>query len=94
MRSSDGANINDSTVPFQNIVLTDVDGDAPFNVLRMAAICHIKSKSGSYIKLPHNWQPVNEFCNPELFPMIYLCLFPYGIGGSEDPRRCSKLALK
>ena len=93
-RSSDSANIKDSTVPFQNVVITDVDGDAPINELRAAAVRHIKSKSGGYIELPHDPQPVNEFCNPKLFPMIYPCLFPYGIGGSEDPRRCSKLALK
>ena len=92
--SIDDANVGDSCIPFQNVVITDVDGDTPSNELRAAAVRHIKNKGGGYIELPHDPQPVNEFCNPELFPMIYPCLFPYGIGGSEDSKRCAKLSLK
>ncbi|KIM73535.1 hypothetical protein PILCRDRAFT_81058, partial [Piloderma croceum F 1598] len=44
--------------------------------------------------IPHNPEPVNEFCNPSLFPMIYPCLFPYGIGGLEYRKRSSGLTLK
>lgn len=81
-------------VPFQNVVITDVDGNAPANELRAAAVRHIKKKGGGYIEISHDPEPVNEFCNPSLFPMIYPCLFPYGIGGFEDSKRSSKLSLK
>jgi hypothetical protein len=76
--------IND--IPFQNIVITDVDGHAPSHELRAAAVRHVKRKGGGYIQVPHDPEPVNEFFNPELFPRIYPTLFPYGIGGPENPK--------
>jgi hypothetical protein len=79
--------------PFQSVVITDVDGHAPANELRAAAVRHMKRRGG-YVEIPHGPQPVNEFCNPQLFPMIYPTLFPYGIGGFEDSRRRSALSLK
>jgi hypothetical protein len=83
-----------NSIPFQNVVITDVDGQAPVNELRAAALRHIKKKGGGYIEIPHDREPVNEFFNPSLFPMIYPCLFPYGIGGFENAGRSSKLSLK
>ena len=67
--SAPGTNIND-TIPFQNVVITDVDGHAPSHELRAAALRHIKH-GGGYIQIPHDPTPVNEFRNPSLFPMIY-----------------------
>ena len=84
----------DAPIPFQNVVITDVDARAPANELRAAAVRHVIKKGGSYIEIPHDAQPVNEFCNPDLFPMIYPTLFPYGIGGLEDSDRESKLSMK
>jgi hypothetical protein len=84
----------DASTPFQNVVVTDVDGHAPPNELRAAAIRHVTKNGGGYIEIPHDPEPVNEFCNPDLFPMIYPTLFPYGIGGFEDPKRSSKISLK
>ncbi|KAH9848176.1 hypothetical protein C2E23DRAFT_710873, partial [Lenzites betulinus] len=81
-------------VQFQKVVITDVDGRAPSNQLRAAAIRHIKQKGGGYVELPHERDPVNEFCNPSLFPMIYPTLFPYGVGGFEDRSRASALSFK
>ncbi|KAI0717172.1 hypothetical protein C8Q76DRAFT_616571, partial [Earliella scabrosa] len=79
---------------FHRVVITDVDGRAPSNELRAAAIRHIKQKGGRWIQIPHDPLPVNEFCNPALFPMIYPTLFPYGIGGLEDSSRVARLSLK
>jgi hypothetical protein len=81
-------------IPFQNVVITDVDGSAPSNELRAAAMRHIKKKGGGYIEIPHDPEPVNEFFHPDMFPMIYPTLFPYGIGGFEDKKRSSRLSLK
>lgn len=80
--------------PLQNVVITDVDGTAPPNELRAAAWRHVKKKGNAYVEVPHDPEPVNEFCHPQLFPMIYPTLFPYGVGGVEDVKRCSKLGMK
>ncbi|KAH7924613.1 hypothetical protein BV22DRAFT_1105361 [Leucogyrophana mollusca] len=77
-----------------SVVVTDVDGNAPANELRAAAIRHIQKKGGGYIEIPHGSTPVNEFFNPSLFPMIYPTLYPYGLGGFENPARTVKLSMK
>jgi len=81
-------------IPFQNVVITDVDAHAPANELRAAAVRHVAKKGGCYLEIPHDAEPVNEFCNPGLFPMIYPTLFPFGIGGFEDSNCASKLSMK
>ncbi|TFK91103.1 hypothetical protein K466DRAFT_444903, partial [Polyporus arcularius HHB13444] len=78
---------------FQRVVVTDVDGRAPPNELRAAAVRHIKRKGGGFLQIPHGPTPVNEFSNPDLFPSMYPTLFPYGIGGLEDKKRVSPLSL-
>ncbi|KAF8202891.1 hypothetical protein BJ912DRAFT_800731, partial [Pholiota molesta] len=82
-----------SELPFQNVVITDVEGHAPANELRAAALRHVK-KGGGYMEIPHDPTPVNEFFNPDLFPMIYPTLFPYGIGGFENKNRKTPLSMK
>jgi hypothetical protein len=86
-----GVQTND--VPFQNVIITDVDGQAPSHELRAAALRHIK-QGGGYIQIPHDPTPVNEFCNPSLFPMIYPTLFPYGVGGFEDKSCLVPISMK
>jgi hypothetical protein len=76
------------------VVITDVDGNAPSNEFRAGAVRHIKKKGGGYVEIPHDPTPVNEFFNPELFPMIYPTLFPYGIGGFEDIKRTTQVSMK
>ncbi|KAG2152916.1 hypothetical protein DEU56DRAFT_727287, partial [Suillus clintonianus] len=79
---------------FESMVVTDVDGHASANELRAAAVRHIKNKGGGYLQIPHDPEPVNEFFNPDLFPMIYPTLFPYGLGGFEDHLRSERLSMK
>ncbi|KAK0196720.1 hypothetical protein F5146DRAFT_895093, partial [Armillaria mellea] len=81
-------------VPFWNVVITDVDGGASSNNLRAAAVRHIKHKGGGYIQIPHDPEPVEEFYNLTLFPMMYPTLFPYGVGGMEDKTRIKSISLK
>ncbi|KAJ6447664.1 hypothetical protein C8R47DRAFT_915082, partial [Mycena vitilis] len=81
-------------IPFQSVVVADVDGNAPSNELRSAALEHMKKPGSNYIELPHDPSPTNEFNNPSLFPMMYPTLFPYGIGGPEDCNRPTKLSFK
>ncbi|KAJ7251180.1 hypothetical protein B0H12DRAFT_1202807 [Mycena haematopus] len=84
-----------STVPFQNVIIADVDCHASSNELRVAALRHVKKKGGGYIQIPHDHDPANEFEKDSLLlPMIYPTLFPYGIGGPEDSKRPVPLSLK
>lgn len=88
------AQIEQHEPAFENVVVTDIDGNATSNQLRAAAMRHVKEKKGGYIEVPHDSKPVNEFFNPELFPMIYPTLYPYGIGGFEDSHREVPVSLK
>ena len=83
-----------TNIPFQNVVITDIDSHAPANELRAAAVRHIKEKGGAYFQIPHDPAPVNEFFNPRLFPSMYPTLFPYGIGGFEDKHRNVRVSFK
>ncbi|KAK0435106.1 uncharacterized protein EV420DRAFT_1623663 [Desarmillaria tabescens] len=77
----------DKEVPFQNVVISDVDGDASYADLKLAAFNHVKKNGQGYIRIPHDPEPCNEFNNPALLPMMYPSLFPYGVGGLEDSAR-------
>ncbi|KAJ6543193.1 hypothetical protein DFH09DRAFT_1249382 [Mycena vulgaris] len=67
---------SDGTIPFQNVVITDVDCHDSSNELRAAALRHVKNKGGGYIQIPHDRDPANEFKKDSLlFPMIPLFSF-------------------
>ncbi|KAL1664947.1 hypothetical protein GGF50DRAFT_126842 [Schizophyllum commune] len=77
-----------------NVVITDVDGNASPTDLRAAALRHVKQRGGGYVSVPHDPEPVDEFSSPDLFPMIYPTLFPYGIGGFDDCNRSTSLSMQ
>ncbi|KAJ7165491.1 hypothetical protein C8R43DRAFT_823581, partial [Mycena crocata] len=94
---SEFPNSSDNTsteIPFQSVVVDDVDGNAPSNELRSAAMRHLQKAGSNYIEIPHDRSPVNEYHNPDLFPMMYPTLFPYGLGGIEESARPSPLSFK
>jgi hypothetical protein len=70
-------------IPFDSVVVTNVEGHTSPNELRKAAIDHLKMPGKNYIGIPHDTNPVNEFKNPALFPMIYPTLYPYGLGAAR-----------
>ncbi|KAJ6525549.1 hypothetical protein DFH09DRAFT_1250699 [Mycena vulgaris] len=79
---------SDGTIPFQNVVITDVDCHAYSNELRAAALRHVKNKGGGYIQIPHDRDPANEFKKDSLlFPMILLFSFM----GSTDLKMSNAL---
>ena len=84
---------SDSPVQFESVVITDVDANSPSYQLKAAALRHAK-RGGSFIQVPHDTEPLNEFFNPAMFPMLYPTLFPYGIGGFEDRRRVVPIGLE
>jgi hypothetical protein len=79
---------------FDSIVVTGVPADASTNSMRAAAMLHMKTKGGGFLQIPHGDKPVNEFYNPELLPLTYPTLFPYGDGGFEDLGRSTPLSFK
>ncbi|THU90136.1 hypothetical protein K435DRAFT_608751, partial [Dendrothele bispora CBS 962.96] len=81
-------------VLFEGVVISDVSGNEPANVLRRAASKHVWQSGGSYIRYPHGSKPVSEFGNDQLFPMMYPCLFPYGLGGFGCPNRRVPVGMK
>ncbi|KAJ7148123.1 hypothetical protein C8R43DRAFT_889111, partial [Mycena crocata] len=82
------------SIPFQSVVVSDVDGNAASNILKAAALRHMKKTGSNYVEIPHGPKPMNEFKDPHLFPMMYPTLFPYGLGGFEDQQRRSPLSFK
>ncbi|KAJ7892947.1 hypothetical protein B0H13DRAFT_1625354, partial [Mycena leptocephala] len=85
----------DDSIPFQSIVITDIDCHASSNELRAAALRHVQKRGGGYIQIPHDHEPENEFRKDSLlFPLIYPTLFPYGIGGPNDVKRTVPISLK
>jgi hypothetical protein len=83
-----------SDVPFERVVISDVDGHASSNELWAVAVQHVKKWEGGYIEIPHGPSPINEFDNPWLFPIMYSTLYPYGLGEFEDKARSSCISLK
>jgi hypothetical protein len=81
------------SITFESVVVTDVKGHESSRVLRKAATRHLNKPGGNYLELRHDPTPVNEFNNPDLFPLIYQTLFPYGLGGVEDKRRRTRLSF-
>ena len=81
-------------VAFQNVVISDVNNSATFNDMSAAAFRHVKKKGKGYLQVGRESRPVDEFDNPSMLPMCYPSLFPYGIGGSDDPYRDHPLSLK
>ncbi|KAJ3817645.1 hypothetical protein F5880DRAFT_1459829, partial [Lentinula raphanica] len=77
----------------RSFVITDVDGSATSNEMRAAAVRHVQN-NGGFLEFSHDIEPVNEFFNPSLFPMLYPTLFPYGIGGFENVHRSARVSLK
>ncbi|KAJ7681093.1 hypothetical protein B0H17DRAFT_901493, partial [Mycena rosella] len=80
-------------IPFESVMVANVEGHTSSNELRKAAIDHMKLPGSNYVGIPHNHNPVNEFKHPTLFPMIYPILYPYGLGGCEDTRRRTPLSM-
>lgn len=52
------------------------------------------SKEAPDLIIPRGTKPISEYNNPDLFPGMFPTLFPYGIGGFEDPERPVKLSFQ
>ncbi|KAJ7605253.1 hypothetical protein DFH06DRAFT_902232, partial [Mycena polygramma] len=79
---------------FESVVVTDVSGHESSAKLRKAAADHLKKPGSNYLGIAHDPDPTNEFNNPDLLPLIYPTLFPYGIGGVDDNTRRTPLGFE
>lgn len=79
---------------FESVVIADVDTHTPHSQLRAVAVRHAKTKGRPFVKISHGANPVNEFNNVDLFPILYPTLFLYGCGGFEDGAHLKKISLK
>lgn len=84
----------DNNIPFESVLIADVDPKASANELCAATIQHFRDVNKSYPEMPHDPAAENEFCNPSLFPKLFPILFPYGLGGFKDRRHKQQLSLK
>ncbi|KAJ7157830.1 hypothetical protein C8R46DRAFT_811590, partial [Mycena filopes] len=81
-------------IAFESVVVTDIRGHESSYKLRKAAAAHLKKPGSNYIAISHDPEPANEFDNPDLLPMIYPTLFPYGVGGVGDSARRTPFSLE
>ena len=81
-------------IPFERLVISDVEGHITSGDLQLAAINHVRKNHGAFLTVPHGGVPENEFDNPSLFPKMFPTLFPYGVGGFEDGNRKYKISFK
>ncbi|KAF8310444.1 hypothetical protein F5887DRAFT_910819 [Amanita rubescens] len=67
-------------IPFENVVITDLDQSATPREMREAALKHLQSGK-KFFMYGHAANPETEYRNPNLFPSLYPTLYPYGVGG-------------
>ena len=78
---------------FDNVVITDLSGSPSSTEMRDAALRHLLSGK-PFVQVGHTGSPEKDFYNPNLFPELFPTLYPYGVGGFEDPRRSRPVAFK
>ncbi|KAF9039929.1 hypothetical protein BJ165DRAFT_1317988, partial [Panaeolus papilionaceus] len=87
------SSVSEEEVVFERVCVPDaIDVSSP-DALRAAAATHLK-EGGSYVQVPHGPSPCNEFKDPDLLPMVYPTLFPYGLGGFEHQARSVRLSME
>ena len=84
---------SDDQIQFEKVVITDIDAHAPSYQLKAAALQHAK-QGGSFIEVPHNPHPVNEFFNP-IWKQSWVKHGKHGrVSGFEDRCRAVPISLK
>jgi len=84
----------DNEIIFDSVVVTGLANDTTINQMRATAMMHMKTKGGRFLQIPHSDTPANEFYNPDLLPLTYPTLFPYGLGGFENLQHLTPLSFK
>ncbi|KZV80484.1 hypothetical protein EXIGLDRAFT_574036, partial [Exidia glandulosa HHB12029] len=61
--------------------------------MKLLSMLNWKRAGGSSWAIPHGRTPIREWHNPDLFPRAFPALFPWGVGGLEDPTRVVPLTM-
>ncbi|KIM77361.1 hypothetical protein PILCRDRAFT_12005, partial [Piloderma croceum F 1598] len=96
-RSAEGNKVPEATSAFDNEDEDGVeDGPCPFVVngvmgeqlesmtleaMIAKAAKHLREDDGGVLAVGHDDRPQSTYHNPQLYPMMFPCLFPYGLGG-------------
>ncbi|KAF9054842.1 hypothetical protein BJ165DRAFT_1413058 [Panaeolus papilionaceus] len=81
-----------SNARFERLCVPDLTVGASPAEIRAAAAQHLKTGK-PFVQISHDEQPSNEFNNPYLFPMLYPTLYPFGLGGFENHKHTTPLAI-
>lgn len=92
--ASSGRQLDRNDIIFESVVIADVERESSTNSLKAAAIRHLTKSEKRFVQIPHGTDPSNEFQNPDLFPMMYPTLFPFGIGGIEESDRLVPVGME
>ncbi|KIM74021.1 hypothetical protein PILCRDRAFT_80473, partial [Piloderma croceum F 1598] len=80
--NEDEDGVEDGPCPF---VVNGVTGDQLESLTLEAMIAraakHLREDNGGVLAIGHDSTPQSIYHNPQLYPMMFPCLFPYGLGG-------------
>jgi len=80
--NDDEDGVEDGPCPF---VVNGVTGDQLESLTLEAMIAraakHLREDNGGVLAIGHDSTPQSIYHNPQLYPMMFPCLFPYGLGG-------------
>ena len=87
---------NGSNVHIENMGIYDSSGQSePFRFLKASALRDLApNERPSHIVIPRSTALLQEYANPNLFPMMFPTLFPLGIGGFDDPTRRTPISFR
>jgi len=80
--------------PFESVLISDIGLQASPNDMHAAALQHLRKPSAGFVQLSRGSLSEAEFGNHELFPRMFPTLFPYGLGGVENPNRRLRVSFQ
>ena len=74
--------VEDGPCPFVvNCVTGEQLGTLSLEAMIAKAVKHLRDDDGGVLAIGHDSKPQSIYHNPQLYPMMFPCLFPYGLGG-------------
>ncbi|KZP19663.1 hypothetical protein FIBSPDRAFT_911333 [Athelia psychrophila] len=74
--------VDDGACPFVvNGVMGEELDSMPLKALKAKAAIHLKEERAGVLVIRHSEELVSMYDNPQLYPMMFPWLFPYGLGG-------------
>jgi len=80
--NEDEDGVEDGPCPFvvNGVTGEELEINSPKALVARAAR-HLKEENGKVLAIGHAEKPQSTYHNPQLYPMMFPCLFPYGLGG-------------